>query len=74
MELLRRLDFNAIRSRGYSFQEEILWHLKRLRARFSETPIIFADRERGLSKINSKEAYSALGIIFRLGMKNWVGV
>ena len=28
--LLARLDFDAIRSRGYSFQEEILWHLKRL--------------------------------------------
>ena len=28
--LLAKLDFDAIRSRGYSFQEEILWHLKRL--------------------------------------------
>lgn len=74
VEKLKKLDFDAIRSRGYSFQEEILWLLKRAGARFGETPIIFADRERGLSKINSKEAYSALGIIFRLGMKNWVGV
>lgn len=74
VELLRRLDFNAIRSRGYSFQEEILWHLKRLGARFLETPIIFADREQGESKINSREAYAALGILFRLGLKNWLGV
>ncbi len=27
-EVLARLDFDAIRSRGYSFQEEILWRLK----------------------------------------------
>ena len=28
--LLAKLDFDAVRSRGYSFQEEILWRLKRL--------------------------------------------
>jgi dolichol-phosphate mannosyltransferase len=70
-ELLKRLDFNQIRSRGYSFQEEILWHLKRLGARFGESPIVFVERQRGLSKINSREALAALWIIFALGMRNW---
>ena len=74
VELLKKIDFDSIRSRGYSFQEEILWHLKRAGARFAETPILFADRERGQSKINSREALSALWIIFRLGVKNWVGL
>lgn len=69
-ELLARLDFQAIHSRGYSFQEEILWHLKRLGARFGETPIVFVDRQHGASKIDTREALSALGIIFRLGLKN----
>lgn len=69
-ELLARLDFQTIRSKGYSFQEEILWHLKRLGARFGETPIVFVDRQRGSSKIDTREALSALGIIFRLGLKN----
>jgi dolichol-phosphate mannosyltransferase len=74
VSLLRQLDFAAIKSRGYSFQEEILWRLKRLGARMSETPILFADRERGQSKINKQEAFGALWVIFRLGMTNWVGV
>lgn len=74
VETLEKLDFAAIRSRGYSFQEEILWRLKRVGARFGETPIVFADRERGASKINAREAYSALWIIFRLGVKNWMGI
>lgn len=69
--LLERVDFETIRSRGYSFQEEILWHLKRLGARFGETPITFADRERGTSKIDSREAWAALRIILALGMRNW---
>ena len=72
--LLEKLDFDAIRSRGYSFQEEILWRLKRLGARFGETPFVFPDRKRGSSKINMREARSALWIIFRLGVKNWLGI
>ncbi len=68
---LAQLDFDAIRSRGYSFQEEILWHLKRLGATFGETPITFADRRYGTSKINSKEAWAALRIILALGVRNW---
>ena len=69
--VLRKLDFDQIRSRGYSFQEEILWRLKRIGARFGETPIVFADRERGQSKIDGGEAFEALWIIFRLGLTNW---
>ena len=68
-ELLARLDFDAIRSRGYSFQEEILWRLKRLGARFGETPIVFVDRQRGVSKIDAGEALAALRIIFALGVQ-----
>ena len=69
-DLLAKLDFDAVRSRGYSFQEEILWRLKRLGARFGETPIVFLERQRGLSKIDSGEAMAALRIIFALGMRN----
>ena len=71
--LLKQLDFTTIRSRGYSFQEEILWRLKRLGARFGETPIVFADRARGQSKINLREASSALRVIFRCGLTSWFG-
>jgi len=70
---LAKLDFDQIRSRGYSFQEEILWLLRRAGARFGETPIIFADREKGTSKINSREAVNALRIILRLGLQNLLG-
>lgn len=71
-ERLAKLDFDSVRSRGYSFQEEILWRLKRLGARFGETPIVFVDRQRGVSKIDMGEALAALRIIFALGMRNWL--
>jgi dolichol-phosphate mannosyltransferase len=72
-ERLARLDLDSIRSRGYSFQEEILWRLKRLGARFGETPIVFVDRTEGQSKINNREAVAALWIIFALGLRNLLG-
>jgi dolichol-phosphate mannosyltransferase len=68
--LLKRVDFAAVRSRGYSFQEEILWHLKRVGATMAETPIVFADRERGSSKIDMREAFSTVGTLFSLGLRN----
>ena len=37
-ELLAQIDFAQIRSRGYSFQEEILWHLKSLGGRIRRSP------------------------------------
>jgi dolichol-phosphate mannosyltransferase len=70
VERLAQLDFDAIRSRGYSFQEEILWRLKRLGAPMAELPITFVDRLHGQSKINLGEAYSAVWVIFRLGLSN----
>jgi dolichol-phosphate mannosyltransferase len=70
---LREVDFDQVRSRGYSFQEEILWMLRRRGARIAETPITFADREVGTSKINTSEAIAALRIIARLGMQNITG-
>lgn len=69
-DLLRKIDFSKIRSRGYSFQEEILWLCRRARARMAETPITFVDRERGVSKIDHGEALAALRIILGLGLRN----
>lgn len=74
VELLKKIDFDAVWSRGYSFQEEILWLAKRAGARFGESPIVFADRTRGSSKIHIGEAFNALWIIFRLGLTNWIGL
>jgi len=70
--MLKQLDLDSLRSRGYSLQEEILWRLVRQGARVAETPIIFVDRQVGASKINLKEAFVALWIIFTLGLKGLV--
>lgn len=70
---LAQIDLSRIRSRGYSFMEEILFWCKQVGCRFGETPILFENRRAGMSKINSREAAMALWIIFRLGMGRLVG-
>ncbi len=70
---LRQIDFGLVESQGYSFQEEMLWRLKQAGCRFTEVPIIFADRVVGESKINKGEALNALRIIGKLGWRNLRG-
>jgi dolichol-phosphate mannosyltransferase len=67
-DVLRRIDWSRVRSRGYSIYEELLWHLNEGGARFREVPITFADRRKGTSKISTGEALAALWIIFRIGV------
>jgi dolichol-phosphate mannosyltransferase len=65
---LAEIDLAKVRSRGYSFQEEILYWCKRVGCRIAETPILFENRRSGVSKINIREAGSALWILLQLGM------
>jgi dolichol-phosphate mannosyltransferase len=70
---LAEIDLDRIRSRGYSFQEEILYWCKRVGCRIGETPILFENRRAGVSKINGREAISALWILFQLGLARMTG-
>ena len=65
---LAEIDLDQVRSRGYSFQEEILYWCKSVGCRIGETPILFENRRAGISKINMREAVSALWIILQLGV------
>jgi dolichol-phosphate mannosyltransferase len=70
---LAEIDLQRIRSRGYSFQEEILFWCRQVGCRMGETPILFENRRAGTSKINKAEAVEALRIILRLGIARLAG-
>ncbi|GAC1449743.1 MAG: polyprenol monophosphomannose synthase [Isosphaeraceae bacterium] len=70
---LARMNFGLIRSRGYSFMEEILFWCKEVGCTFGETPILFENRRAGVTKINKQEAYTALKIIAQLGVERALG-
>lgn len=66
---LNEISLDRVRSQGYSFFEEILWHLRHANATFVEVPITFQDRQRGESKINLREAFVALQVIASLAFQ-----
>jgi dolichol-phosphate mannosyltransferase len=70
---LRQIDFGRIRSRGYSFMEEILYWCRTVGCTMGETPILFENRRAGYSKINKAEAIKALQIIAELGVGRALG-
>jgi dolichol-phosphate mannosyltransferase len=70
---LKLLDFAWIRSKGYSFQEEILFWCRVVGCTFAETPIIFENRWGGKSKLVASEAVKALEIMAGLGIDRALG-
>ena len=50
---LKKLDFSSIQSSGYLFQIEMKYRASQCGVCVEEFPIIFPDRERGVSKMNS---------------------
>jgi dolichol-phosphate mannosyltransferase len=71
--MLRRTNLNDLLSRGYSFQEEILYRCRRAGCKIGETPIIFEERRAGSSKVNHWEVARSLGIILWLGIQATFG-
>jgi dolichol-phosphate mannosyltransferase len=66
---LAQIDLGGVRSRGYSFMEEILFLCKEVGCTFGETPILFEDRRAGASKLNKAEAVRSVAIIVQLGLE-----
>jgi len=70
---LRQTDLDRMISRGYSFQEEVLYRCRRARCRLGETPIVFEDRRAGSSKVNLGEMLHSLTILVWLGIQATFG-
>ena len=66
---LGEIRLDAIRSTGYAYLEEILWHLDRADATFAEVPITFRQRRAGRSKIGVGEAAGKLATLLRLACR-----
>ncbi len=67
-EVLLNIDLDRIFSNGYSFLVEMLFRCQRIGYTVGEIPIIFANRERGQSKISRTEIYKAMYTVGRLSV------
>ncbi len=66
---LRDIELDSISSQGYAYLEEIVWLLNRTGARFTEVPITFRERQRGVSKISLSELAGKLRMLSRLALR-----
>jgi len=71
---LREAHLERTRSRGYSFQQEVLFRCHKAGCTIGEYPILFENRRAGASKVNRKEALRSIGMILYLGLRNFFGL
>lgn len=68
-DTLKLLDLTKIASSGYSFQVEMNFYVQNAGFRIQEIPIVFKDREIGVSKMSSKIVREAIGLLWKLRLK-----
>ena len=71
---LRAAELDRVRSRGYSFQQEVLFRCHKAGAKLGEYPILFENRRAGVSKVNKKEAVRSMSMLLYIGMRNVFGL
>ncbi|MDD5643834.1 MAG: polyprenol monophosphomannose synthase [bacterium] len=64
--VLENIDFNQIHSEGYSFQIEMHYRIWKKGFQIKEIPIIFTDRQHGLSKMSKKIIFEAIIIVWKI--------
>lgn len=63
---LAAIDYSTIHSNGYGFQIEMNYRLWKNKEKFIEIPIIFVDRQNGVSKMNKKIILEAVFLVWKL--------
>jgi dolichol-phosphate mannosyltransferase len=71
---LRDARLDRIVSRGYSFQQEVLYRCRKAGCRMRETPILFGNRRAGKSKVNWYEAVRSLAMLLYIGIPAFFGL
>jgi dolichol-phosphate mannosyltransferase len=67
-EVLRTVDFEALRAEGYSFLIELAHVLERSGAKFVEVPVQFINRAEGQSKMSPKIAVESLRVVTAMAL------
>ena len=72
-EALEGTEWRQIRANGYAFLEEMLYRIYRAGFSIGESPIVFADRRAGASKISKSEIWKGMMTLARLGKERLKG-
>lgn len=72
-KVLENIDFDKIKSNGYSFQIEVNYKVWRKKFKIKEIPIIFVDRTEGVSKMSKKIVREAIFMVWKLRFLSIIG-
>jgi dolichol-phosphate mannosyltransferase len=67
--ILKKLNLEAIKSDGYSFQIEMTRAVHKLGGKIIEVPIIFRERENGVSKMSKSIVREAMLLVTIWGLR-----
>ena len=70
-DVLKAIDLDQIRFSGYAFQIEMKFKAWKKGFRLKEIPIVFTERIRGVSKMNSSIISEAIFGIILMKIKSW---
>jgi len=71
--VLEAIDFDRVRSNGYSFQIEMSFRAWKKGFRLTEIPIVFTDRVEGQSKMNKRIVREAIWMVWWLRLRSATG-
>ena len=71
--VLESFDLDAIRSNGYGFQIETTFRAWHAGFRIAELPIVFVDRNVGVSKMNKTIVWEAIWMVWRMRLWSLTG-
>lgn len=69
-KVLESIDLNSVEFVGYAFQIEMKFRVWKKRFKICELPIVFKDREKGLSKLNSSIIKEAVFGVVKMKIKS----
>jgi len=70
---LEGISLEKVKSEGYSFQIEMSYRCWRRGFRIKEIPILFTDRQVGVSKMSRRIIWEAAGMVWRLRLLDLLG-
>ena len=70
---LEAVKLERVKSDGYAFQIEMTFKCWRKGMRIREIPILFVDRHAGVSKMNNRIVWEAVGMVWRLRLTDLFG-
>ena len=71
VSVLQQVPLDRIFSNGYSFLTELLTWMQAKGARITEVPIVFEDRQYGVSKISTQEIFKGMWTVARLAARRF---